>query len=346
VKPASIRSIAREAGLSHSTVSLVLNNRGDELGLRSETQRQVREIAKRLNYVRNPLARGLAGKSTMTIGLLWSLAGPHLSEGMARNITLRTQKRGYTTYLFDCMSDPEVTRRQLMECRMRGVDAVVLRHSPALVMDEFSRQLKEFKAAVVVSAESLSLPVDLIQHDMVAGYVQAADHLANAGRKRPAILSPHGNISKVEAFLGHCRQRGMSVSDQSAINISGSGDPWKLMDQAIAMLTNQFPDKFPFDSLICTNDEIASAALVWLRDKGLLTPENVTVIGCNDAPFCVAMSPPLASIERHDEKVADAIEELIFSLLDDSGLPARRRIVPSQFIWRESAGRRCDHQEN
>lgn len=333
----TLTDISRKTGLSVATVSNTLNGRP---GYSHTTRQLVLRTAQELGYVANPLARGLLGKGTKTVGLLWSLAGPHLSQGMARDIALRMQKRGYLTHLTDSLSDAEIVRPQLADFRQRGVDAVIIQQAvPGLLTEEICRLLKGFKAAVAVGSSAPALEMDWIHHDMLVGWVEAAEHLARIGRRRPAVLvSARKSESKVEAFLGRCRQRGMEVSDQSVIDFDYGGNLRRLTVACRAALEEKFPDGFPFDVLMCSTDEVAAAAMAWLRGRGLRVPEDVAVIGCNDALFAESMIPPLASIERRDEQVAEAIEEMIFSRLAEPDLPARRRDIAMRFVWRESAG--------
>jgi DNA-binding LacI/PurR family transcriptional regulator len=211
-----------------------------------------------------------------------------------------------------------------------------------LLTKEVCRQLKVFSAAVAVGTRPPELEMDWIHHDLLAGYRQAADHLAEAGRRRPAIFLDVGRSgAKIEAFLGRCGQQGMSVSDASAIDFHYDGQLKHLTAACKQGLESRFPGEFPFDALICVVDEVAGAAMAWLRGKGLRVPDDVAVIGCNNALFSESMMPPLASIERRDEEVAGLIEEMIFSRLADAELPARRREIAMQFVWRESAGGKC-----
>jgi DNA-binding LacI/PurR family transcriptional regulator len=333
----TLMDISRKTGLSVATVSNALNGRA---GYSQATRHLVRRTAQELGYTANPLARGLLGKGTKTVGLLWTLAGPHMSEGMARGIALRMQKRGYVTHLTDSLSDPEIVRRQLADYRQRGVEAVVMQDATGkLLTEDVCRQLKAFSAAVAVGSDPPELEMDWIRHDILAGYRRAADHLADTGRRRPAIFSSIVySKAKIEAFLGRCQERGMTVSDRSAINLQHVGPPNQLVESAIGSLEGAFSGKFNFDSLICTADEIAAAAILWLRRRGMRVPEDVAVIGCNNAMFSICMAPPLASIERRDEEVAEAIEEMIFSRLAEPELAARRREIAMRFVWRESAG--------
>jgi len=328
--------ISRKTGLSVATVSNTLNGRA---GYSKATQKLVRRTAAELGYTANPLARGLLGKSTKTVGLLWSLGGPHLAEGMARDIALRMQHRGYVTQLADSLSDPEIVRRQLTDYRRRGIDAVVIQYESGVMTEEICRQLKGFGAAVAVGPVEPYGELDWIHHDMPNGFRQAADHLAGNGRCRPAILiKTAGSDHKIKAFFGEFRHRGLDVPDQSIIDFPADMPIRQFADECRRLLEAQFPSRFPFDSLICMNDELAAAAIGWLRGKGLRIPEDLAVVGSNNAILAESIWPPLASIERNDEKVAAAIEEMIFSRLADPELPARRQTVAAEFVWRQSAG--------
>lgn len=332
----TLMDISRKTGLSVATVSNTLNGR---TGYSQATRRLVEQTARELGYTANPLARGLLGKGTKAVGLLWSLGGPHSAEGMARDIALRMQHRGYVTHLTDSLSDPDVVGRQLTDFRRRGVDAVVIQYECGAATEEICTQLKGFRAAVAVGPVEPFEGLDWIHHDMPHGFCQAVDHLADTGRSHPAILV-HVEVSshKIKTFLGQCRHRGMEVSDGSVIDFRASGQLRQYAADCRKMLEEQFATDFPFDSLICMCDELAAAALGWLRGKGLRVPEDVAVVGCNNAVLAESIRPALASIERNDEKVAAAIEEMIFSRLDNPELPARRQAVAAEFVWRQSAG--------
>ena len=93
----TLSDISQKTGLSVATVSHVLNNRK---GYKAATRERVLEAAKALGYEANPLARGLRGKATQTVGVLWSLGRPS-GEGVVREITDRIGKRSYVSYVAD-----------------------------------------------------------------------------------------------------------------------------------------------------------------------------------------------------------------------------------------------------
>jgi LacI family transcriptional regulator len=338
------RLIAQEAGLSPTTVSLVLNNRAESVGIKLQTRQKVMEIAKRMNYVRNPLAAGLSGARTRTIGLLWSLAGPHSSEGMVRNLVLRAQKRGYMAHVVDSLSDPEVIERQLIDFRRRRVDGVAVQLlSNDALSPSIERQLQEFDAAVVVSPQAARGKLDWIEHDRLSAVRDAADHFADTGRKRPGILiSTVGGAEKIQAFLGRCRQRGMAVGEESILGVRYSQTAYSRQEPLMAAYRRSLEERnhFDFDCLLCSTDEGAVVAMSWLRSLGLRVPQDVAIIGINNALFSQWLSPALASVDRRDEDVAATIEQMLFDRLEDGTAQPQRRTVAMRLLVRESAGGR------
>jgi LacI family transcriptional regulator len=334
----TIYEIAKEAKVSKSAVSAVLGvstRSGSRVG--TKTRARIQAVAQGLGYRPNLLAKGLAGGRTRTVGVLWSLGGPHPSEGMARNITLGAQRHDYVTHLADHLSDPAVARRLLGDFRRRGVEAVVLEDGTGWMAPDLEAPLREFAAVVVVSSRPATGNWDWIHRDRVGTYREMADHFARTGRRTPAILAHVSSQSKIDAFLGRCRWWGMRVTEESILDVpcfEGSS----LTASYRKTLDGRFPGRFPFDALMCSSDEGAAVALTWLRSRGLGVPEDVAVCGFNNTPFAELLSPPLASGDRRDAEVAACIEEMIFDRLADPESPPRRRSIPMRFIWRESAG--------
>lgn len=339
------RMIAREARLSTATVSLVLNNRADEVGIKAATQQRVRDIAQRLNYVPNRLAVGLKGGATMTIGLMWSLNGPHDSQGMVHGISLAAMKHGYTTNVCNHLSDPKVVLRQLAELRQRRVDALVFQETDLLASDdEIRRQLEHFPAVTIlgVSVPGKDLPFDWIQNDIACAYEEAALHFISGGRKRLAIMATaSGRGLKVETFMRASRQRGVEPA-LIAVPFEGIGpvgDHYRhTLQEMMKASGGKGSNWFPFDAVMCTQDEGAALLMNVLREQGLRVPEDVAVIGCNGSEWGQLMQPPLASVDRRNPDVVEAVTRMVFDRLANPQLPPQRRRIPMRLIWRQSAG--------
>jgi LacI family transcriptional regulator len=336
--------IAREAKLSPTTVSMVLNHQADKVGIKLGTQKKVWEVAKRLNYTPNPLAVGLRGGRTHTIGLIWSLGGPHGAGITTHDITWRMQEHGYLTHLADHGGDPKLTERLLEEFIRRSVDGIVLQYNADGPMGQGSllQPLGEFPAALLVSNSppAADLKIDHLFHDRLPPYVEAADHFARIGRRRPAILGGWPSTKpKAAAFLGEARRHGMEILPGAEIDIGAETNIEAIVSRTHATLEKQFNGKdFPFDALMCTGDERAFVAINYLRRRGLRVPEDVAVIGFNDGPLAPYHVPPLASGDRRDGEMAEAVEHMVLNRLEHREIPPQRRTIAMRFVWRESAG--------
>jgi len=336
---ATLLDISRKTGLALTTISGALNNRP---GYSHATRKRVQQAAEALGYTANPLARGLLGKSTKTMGLLWSLGGPHSAEAMSRTMTMRMQKHGYQTHLADCLNDPEVTLKLLADFSRRGVDGVVLQEGEqVLQIPSILRQLEKFNAVLIVGdfPPKEIVHVDYLHHDRLPAYVEAANHFAGIGRRRPAIMGIFPNTQpKADVFLSQAGRRGMKVSDDAVIDVEVVADR-SLTESGQVALEQRFNGReVPFDALMCTTDELAIVAVDYLRRRGLRVPDDVAVAGFNNSMVGPYQLPPLASGDRRDDEVAEAVEQMIFSRLEDSDAPPRRKYIAARFVWRESAG--------
>jgi DNA-binding LacI/PurR family transcriptional regulator len=187
-------------------------------------------------------------------------------------------------------------------------------------------------------------PVDLIHHDRLAACKEVADHFAAAGRRRPVIMgSSMANNEKVRAFMERASMNSMSVGPDSLIEVQYLSHNQTVKACQWTLKERYGKDKaIDFDALFCMSDEGAMASIDWLRKRGVRVPQDVAVIGFNDNEIDDCMDPPLASVERNDDQVADVIDEILFTRLIHPELPPQRRYVSMRFVWRESAGRRRD----
>jgi DNA-binding LacI/PurR family transcriptional regulator len=285
------------------------------------------------------------GKSTKTIGIVWSLGRPS-AEGMVRELAMRMWRRGYVTFMADGLSDPGASREILADLGRRGVDGVVLQASHGLLDDaEIVRRLEGFGAAVAVTDEMRDSPVDLVIQDMPHAIGQTMDYFWATGRRRIGFAgSVHSNQEKIGPMRAKLRAWGLSDRDVT-IDTGEAGRALNHYDHYVAALERHFPAegrKFPFDAVICASDDGAAATAGWLLRRGLSVPEDVGMVGVGNADLTRAADPPLASVERHYAELAEAVDETLFRRLERPEEAVRLKVVPSTFVWRESAGRRYE----
>ncbi len=351
VKKATMRDVAEVAGVSYTTVSLVLGGRGEELRIADRTIKHVEEVAAQLKYRPNYLARGLRGKATKAVALLWSLCGPHTSEAITRQMTLAAEKQGYLLYILDTLADSQLMLKQLEELKDRKVDGVVVQlpwrgrgeDEKKVLMEK----MLEFPASVGVlgEGEGGAWQGDAVEKKVDGAFRDAVEHFAEQGRETIGLV---GNIAsnmwKYEVLTKHWQALGRTNSVRK-IDIVKANAWGQLNIESLEAFLSQYTFK-PGEGLFCTADEIAAVLLKCLKKKGLRVSEDVSVVGFNDSTMGQYLDPPLASITREDEAVIDVAIQYIYSRLENPDLPSRHTSVSGKFILRESAGSNtCDEMQ-
>ncbi|MFA9478227.1 LacI family DNA-binding transcriptional regulator [Phycisphaerales bacterium AB-hyl4] len=347
MKVVTLKAVAEKAAVARSTATHVLGGRGDELGIRLETQERVRQAARELRYQPNYLARGLTGGATQTLGVIWSFAAYHPHMMMRRELAMRLHTRGYQPLMADSFNDKERVRRDLDEFRRRGVDGLIIRPSSDLAGDKgIVKEIDRWSRKVVV-ADEVSTPLMRQSWPAVVREVQPAmdelaRHLAATGRRRPGVLisSLGGNQAKTAAFLAALESHGLPGSWDQVVSLEGlyeksQDDHCQMFEEGIGRAGLDFRR---FDALLCNCDEGAAMVLRACEQQGVRVPEDLALIGFNDSPFCKGLSPRLASIGWENAKTADLVMQLMFSQLEGKTVEGVRESVPLTFQWRESAG--------
>jgi LacI family transcriptional regulator len=338
-KNVTIVDVAKHAGVCHATVSRAFSGNAH---VKTETRERIFRAVSEMGFVANPLAKGLVGGKTNTIGILWWLGGPHQGALVADDIAIYAQKKHqYVSYVTDHLMDPEVVLKSLKDFAQRKVEGVVIQYDPDLNRPDITACLEEFDAVVLAvdhSQTALETPFDMIHRDLSTGISEAADYLIATGRRRPAVLIPALSMNaKAVPFLSRFAARGIKVSRRAVITFPLPTTN-RFAEFFYQALQRNFPGPFPFDCLLCGTDEGAAMAMRFLREKGHSVPDEVAVVGFNDSEFAGCLTPPLASIARHDEALAKQAFDMLFRRLREPEIPRQRENMQMSFVWRESAG--------
>ena len=338
---ATLAHIARKAGVSKATVSVVLNDRLSPVRISEKTRRTVLAVAAELDYRPNVLARGLAGGRTHTLGVVSTLASFSQYLAIGRELSKRARQRGYATSFADTLGDPDLTGQILDDLAHRRTDGVVLElRIGDPVNDALRARLEPFAAAVALTARKEQLGADQIVRDRLEAFREVADHFGATGRVRPAILIPGADTDpKVHAFVKRLDGHGVRVDRRNIINFVWPGAGRPAMEVAFRALTARVSSDGPLpDALLCTGDRAAVAAMNLLQSKGLRIPDDLALVGVGGDPIGPILATPLATIDRQDEEMTDIVERMLFGRLDDPKHDPECEYVPWKFIWRESAG--------
>ncbi len=330
-RSATIRDVAENCGVSAMTVTRCFGKGY----IAPETRRRIEAAALELGYVPNQLAQTLRHGKSNIIGGLWLLSMPHLTTHAAFLLGSSIGKTGYTPWISNTLAQWKEVRATLRNFLSHQVGGLIFQATETLLNDKEIRQLlKSFPALLLVIQQKSDLPYDQLVHRREPAIGQMIEHLTSKGYKRICLITGKSG-QRDEAFLA-------SVTTNPAVEYYEIIRPYKTLEHVgggiSRALMEKYPNKMPFDSIICTSDEGAAAVVSILLKRGLKVPQDVAVIGCNDSDFSKYFAPPLATAGFHYDKVADAATAMLVNRMKNPDAEQKIQTIDMSFIPRESAG--------
>jgi LacI family transcriptional regulator len=329
---ATIKDVAREAGVSIATVSRVFND--SEL-VSEETRDNVRAVAERMNYWPNGLARSLTTSKTHAIGvLLPDLHGEFFSE-VIRGVDLAARREGLHVLVSSSHSDTAALLAALRSMRGR-IDGLVVM-APDVDAPEAIRACGSDCPIVLLDPGQELEDLDTIAIANFDGAHAMIEHLIRLGHRRIAtITGPGRNIDARQRLAGYrAALRDHQIDSDPALEIAGDfTEPSGY--EAVGELLRLSPRP---SAVFVGNDHMAVGVLGALSDAGVSVPGEMAVTGFDDIPLARYLTPPLTTVH------ADAFqlgERAMHRLLQrgSSARPGDRvhELLPTTLVVRSSCG--------
>lgn len=328
-RPPVMADVAKVAGVSHQTVSRVLN---EHPNVRAETRTRVMEAIDQLGYRRNLVARALVTKHSRRLGVVsfdTTLYGPastvYSIERAARAagyfvsvVSLRTIDRAGVRDALDYLAD-------------QGVDGVVVvapQRSAARALDD----LPPGMPAVAVEGDHVG-EVSAVSVDQVAGARMATEHLLALGHETVWQVSGPSDWleaeGRIDGWRGVLTAAGRPVPEP----LAGDWSPRSgyAAGRRLAAMAGDVTAVF------VANDQMALGVLRAFTEEGVRVPEQISVVGFDDIPESEFFSPPLTTVRQDFEAVGRHSIEVLLRQVETRELTAHERlVVPPEFVIRAS----------
>lgn len=326
----TILDLAREAGVSKTTVSRVLN---DSPKVAVDTQERVKEAMKLLGFRVNLAARTLRTTRSALVGFLVPTIDNEIFGRVAQTLTTELANSDVGVVISTSNWDCGAELRALQSLESRGVDALALslvddRH-PDIV--EFVRSFD--RPIVLLDRHVRGLSADTVFTDQRAGLVATITHLHELGHHRIGLVTlpnrTHVTRELTAAYRAACRRLDLPQRREVAEHVdlaSGADAADRLLADGIRAI------------VVCAPSLILAGALERLVELGLKVPADVSIIGYDESPVAFAKRPRLTVISRHIDEIAQAASRMIVTRLADPGLPPRLEIVTTELRIRDSSG--------
>ena len=329
MKQITIKDIARELGISVSTVSRALK---DNPEISKATKEMVRESARRLNYKPNLMASNLRTNKNTTLGVIIPEVNHHFFASVLDGIEQAANEAGYSILI--CQSHENMEKeiqnvQTLLHSRVAGMLVGVSKET--MHLHHLQEVLNSNTPLVLFDRPCPSLQCDQVVSDDYAGAYSAVEHLIQTGCKRILYFSSSMNLE-----VAHRRYQGWRNALQKH-GLWHSTDDIIIADTrelAIEELPKQMnADQRP-DAIFCVNDHCASGVLYAAQKLGLRVPEDLSICGFSDAPLARITTPMLTTVEQHGTEIGThAMQALLRKLNGDTHTP-HTEIVRTNLVVR------------
>jgi DNA-binding LacI/PurR family transcriptional regulator len=313
--------VARRAGVSQSTVSLVLS--GKSAGrISAPTEAAVRAAAEELGYRLNVAARTLRTGTARTVGMVVTDVTHPFFGPVLRGAQAAAWRADYAVTLVDVANDPD----------REAASFEALRAGPADGYMFFTVDPPERSGEPVVAIEVSPPGMPFVRFDTEHGTDIAVDHLISLGHTKIGHL---GAVLDAETFR---IRREHVLARVAAAGLEPSGyeqAAFRFDDAHEAALRLLGVDDRP-TGVYCDDDLLAGGIYLAARDLGLRIPEDVSVVGFDDLPFAKVFSPPLTTIAIDAEELGASAFEVLSALM--AGEEPEGRILPVSLVVRGSTG--------
>lgn len=329
--------VARLAGVSQTTVSLVLNGAGRKAGLSEVTQQRVRDAALQLGYTPNSVARNLRRRRTNTLTFICpDLSNPYFAEviGAAQQAA---QEKGY---LLDILAAQDEAAKLRAVARMRGgvSDGVITSAPTQVIWEELKSLTRQGIACVTLQDQGQDASIPCVGVDLEAGGHMATRHLLDCGYRRIGHVSAHQShpLRKQERVHGYRRallEAGLEHCPAWEIEVPNSPEGGV---EAVGRLL-ALPSPRP-EALFVFNDLMAIGVLHALRRQGLRVPEDMAVVGFDGVALTGFSSPTLTTVEHPRQELGRQAATSLIERLEGAERPETHSLLPGRLLIRESCG--------
>ncbi|MEH0843523.1 LacI family DNA-binding transcriptional regulator [Micromonospora sp. CPCC 205711] len=328
--PITIADVAARAGVSKTTVSRVLNGRGE---LDGATAARVRAVITELGYVPSARAVGLARGRTRVVGMLVpSLTWPWVGEVLQGAADV-VETEGYGLLLSTCDRGDESMRRFASQVSAKSFDGLLV-VEPEGTLDYLTTLHRRGLPVILIDDRGHQPGFPSVRTTNADGARAAATHLLALGRRRPLVVTGLRRFGctrdRLAGFADGYADAGLPIDPDLVVE----GD--FTVECGRAAVQRLLAAGVPFDAVFAHNDLSAAGALHALRDAGREVPADVAVVGFDDLPLARHTHPPLTSVRQPLREMGAAAARALIAHFDGTPLPDHPTVIPTSFTVRGS----------
>jgi DNA-binding LacI/PurR family transcriptional regulator len=326
-RPPAMSDVAAAAGVSHQTVSRVLN---DHPSVRPQTRDRVLEAIELLGYRRNSIARALVTRRSATIGVVTGASGLFGPTSTLVALEVAAREAGYFVSVATINTFDATTMRQSLEYFLgQGVEGIVI-VAPQVEVTQAAESFDAPVPVVMITSSEHTHTLASVSVDNRAGGRAATRHLIDAGHREIVHLAgPQDWYDAQDRLIGwqqECEEAGLAVPEP----ILGDWEAGRGYDVGRQLLREGLPT-----AVFAANDQLALGLLRAFWEGGARVPQDVSVVGFDDSAGTAYFIPPLTTVRQEFASLGTATIRSLRAALD--GEHPDRVVIPTTLVVRESS---------
>jgi LacI family transcriptional regulator len=330
------QDVANLAGVSRTTVSLVLND-VEGINISLETRQKVRDAAETLGYIPNATAQALATRRAKAIGLVMTRSPHHIaSDTFLPQILaglLEVVKQHKLHILIESVEVEHQDRVYLELARAKHIDGMIL--LTPRIDDAALRRLEEIDAYTVVMGKLADSNLYSVDVDNQLAARKATQYLIEIGHTRIACIAnaPPSFSSAHERVLGYKDALIASgISTEDSMIRYADFDPQSGFDCMQSLLSS----RHDITAVFIASDNVAMGAKAALREANLRIPDDISIMGFDDIPWAKYSDPPLTTVRLPAQKLASEACLVLMGLMRGSEPEERTLVLDTELVVRKS----------
>ncbi|MCH4123149.1 MAG: LacI family transcriptional regulator [Levilactobacillus sp.] len=325
----TIRDLAEAAGVSVTTVSQILNGKGERFSL--DTRRRVHQLQEEMGYVPDFNARNLIMKSAQTIGVLVPNLGNPFFSMFIRGVQETSREQHFIPLIFGANHDEKLESYYVEELIKRAVDGLIIA-SASITGEAIDNILKKNGIPYLLIDQNGGPSLDRVQINDTQGGELAADHLLSLGHERIVVLMPEKPTQnlriRVAGFKRRLAEHHIDLPETATIH-----SPMTKLGgyQATAAVMAQHPT-----AVFAINDETALGLMRGLHEQGVRVPADISVLGYDDIDLDEYVVPKLTTIHQPVVTMGQQATALLINRIKDQRQAAQLVDLPVNLQERES----------
>lgn len=335
----TIQDVAKEAGVSITTVSRVINN---NYPVSVSTRERVEKAIEKLNFNPNLLARSLINSKTNTIGVIIPSITNLFFPLVVKGIESELRYHGYTIYLCDTDNNEEYEVEYTNSLLARQVDGIiVIDPSTKNIRSGFYEKISNGLPLVCINGYSKGIKCNFVLNDEETGAVQAIEHLIELGHKNIALVRGENSYSydlKEDIYIEIMKKHNF---ESNIINI-GNGNKDETTSMTIAKIMDELQKSKYITAFFTCNDLMALGVINACKKLKLDVPKDISVIGFDNISVASLVEPQITTVDQNMYDLGKRASNLLLENVEKQVNNTQKIVLDTTLIIRES----CEKAKN